>query len=450
MGHSHLPPGPQMSTGLLKLHWLFRRLQLLDSCARRYGDAFTLARDKSGHAMVVVSKPQHLQRLFSAPPEGLLSRPINHSLRHLIGNRSMFLLDGEAHKRARRLSLPPFQMGRMASYGQELIHITERWMERLPRARPFSFSKAAHSLVLEVVLRLGVGLKSQAELDLMGSCVTQLYDGLAPGLNPVRLWSTLRRLRDMKSDSDLRLVDTAVLDIIRRRRGEHLAGRTDFLSQLLQARSGEDGFDDAEIRDHLITMFFAGIDTMTSALTWSLRWILAAPATLDRLRQEIASCVEASRLMPEKVDALPYLDAAVREALRLVAVIPSLARVATSSLDFDDFVVPAGTMVVGAIYLAHRRAESFPEPLRFRPERFLGAKPSQYQWLPFGGGARRCIGLHFGLYGLRLALATLLWGANFALRSRRLKPVMVGVATGPSGGLIVSARSLRPRNQVPS
>jgi cytochrome P450 len=184
--------------------------------------------------------------------------------------------------------------------------------------------------------------------------------------------------------------------------------REDILSTFVAARF-EDGepMDDAEIRDQLMTLLLAGHETTATGLAWTFDLLLRHPEVLERLVAAVDTDDDA------------YVRAVVAESLRLRPVVPLAGRRLASELEVDGRVLPPGTDVTPAIWLTHTRADRYPEPYAFRPERFLGEAPSTYAWIPFGGGVRRCLGAAFAEMEMRVALAEI-------LRRRTLRPAVSG------------------------
>jgi cytochrome P450 len=230
--------------------------------------------------------------------------------------------------------------------------------------------------------------------------------------------------------------DALLYHQIAARRVDALAGkRNDVLAMLMQARD-EDGqpMTDRELRDELMTALGAGHETTATALAWAFERILSTPTVYARLRAEVdaAGGADAS---PARLAALPYLDATVKEVLRLRPVVPVVGRVLQTATKIAGYDLPAGTAVGACIYLAHRNPEVYPQPEEFRPERFLGAQPDPASWLPFGGGIRRCIGAQFATYELKIVLGTLLGACDFTLAQRTPAKVFRRAITfWPEGG----------------
>jgi cytochrome P450 len=214
----------------------------------------------------------------------------------------------------------------------------------------------------------------------------------------------LRKLRPFRRY--LQRVDELLFEEIRSRRSARdLAERDDILSLLLQA-SDEEGrpMSDRELRDELMTLLVAGHETTATALSWAVELLARHPAELERLEADVAGGDGA------------YLDAVIKETLRLRPVIALVLRKLMEPMEIGGRLLPAGASVAPSIYLVHRNPEVYPEPERFRPERFLEQPAGTYTWIPFGGGVRRCLGGAFAEFEMAVVLREL-------VARRNLRPV---------------------------
>jgi cytochrome P450 len=186
-------------------------------------------------------------------------------------------------------------------------------------------------------------------------------------------------------------------EIAEHRRREDLEDRDDILSALILARFEDgEGMTDTDLRDQLMTLLLAGHETTATALAWTFDLLLRHPVAMQRLRDSLE----------EGEDG--YLRATITESLRLRPVVPLAGRRLAKELVADGLTLPAGTDVTPAIWLAHTREDSYPEPFAFRPERFLEEGPETYAWIPFGGSVRRCIGGAFAEFEMRIVLREVL------------------------------------------
>jgi cytochrome P450 len=406
-----LPPGPPWPAFVQTMHWWRRPLELLDECARRYGDVFTLRMTGLGD-FVVVSTPEHIKQVFTGDPEVMHAAQANEILRPAVGSKSLFLLDGAAHQRARRLLTPPLMGERMAVYAETMHRSTLAAMRSFPVGRPFSIHPSMKAITLEVILHTVFGLDERDGLDVgvpgFTAMLTKVFRA-PPGflllLPTLRLDLPLSPYRAfLRSKVE---VDRAIYRLIERRRSRgDLAERKDILSLLLCARdeAGEP-MTDEEVHDELITMVAAGHETTATALAWTFERLVAEPSVLEKAQREAQAAVSEG---PAALAKLEYIDAVIKETLRFRPVVPLVSRFVRTPYEIAGYTLPAGSAPSPCSYLAQRRPESYPEPERFLPERWIGKKVDPYAWLPFGGGFRRCIGMGFALYEMKIVVATVL------------------------------------------
>jgi cytochrome P450 len=393
---SPLPPGPSAPPVVQTTRWLLRPISFLESCRRRFGDAFSVRFLGFETPMVMLSQPDAVRALYTVPEHGLPpGRTV--ALRPIVGARSLLLLEGRDHLMRRRLMLPPFHGERMRSYEAIVRDAVARDVERWPVGRPFAIHPHMQAVTLDVILRAVFGVADPERRERLAARLGRLLAGTASaGLQFGVLLSRrlggpdpLERLRVLTREIDLLLAEE-----IAARRADP---RGDILSLLVSARF-EDGeaMDDGEIRDQLMTLLLAGHETTATALAWTFDLLLRHPRVLDRLVAEVDAGQDA------------YVRAVVAESLRLRPVVPLAGRRLNAELRVDGHVLPAGTDVTPAIWLVHTRADRYPEPYAFRPERFLEDAPATYAWIPFGGGVRRCLGASFAELEMRVALAEIL------------------------------------------
>jgi cytochrome P450 len=445
MAHPGLPPGPPLPAAAQTLAYLARPLDFLEECHRRYGDCFTLETLLFGVEVAVV-QPDAIKQVFTGDPEVMRAGEANVALKPIVGPRSVLLLDGAPHLRERRLLMPPFHGERMRAYAETIRAATEETLRRFPSGRPFALHPVMQAITLDVILRTVFGVDEAAHFAALRDALPRVLDrlsnplaslALAPmfqrgffGLTP---WDAFQR--------DMRRADELVHAQIARRRAAAKDGapRTDILAMLLEARDEDGrGMTDAELRDELMTLLVAGHETTATMLCWAFDFILGDARVRERLLDEIARGDDPTES--------PYLDATIKEVLRLRPVIPAVGRKLGAPTTIGGHAMPAGTLVVPALYLTHRLPEYYPEPLRFLPERFLGKKPDPYAWLPFGGGVRRCLGIAFALYEMKVVLATVL--ASVRLRKAHFPPAGValrGFTFVPDDGVLVVAEGRRAR-----
>ena len=385
-----LPPGPRWPRAVQTLRFGLDPYGLFESAHRAFGDVFTLR--VMAETWVVLANRDAVRELYRHGPDGLDSGVANMSLRPLLGTRNVLLLDGGEHLRRRKLVLPPFHGERMLAYGDLIREATRREVADWPLGVPMPTLPRMHAITLHVVLRAVFGLTEGARLDRLASSLRRLMTwttdprrGLVFGfLGPDRLMG-LAGFRRQLADVD----DQLLAEIASRREAADLGDREDILSLLLRARDEHGkGLSDRELRDELMTLLVAGHETSATALSWAMERLVRHPEALARLRE----------------DGEEYADAVIKETLRLRPVLPVVVRRVKEPIEIGGRLLPAGVTVAPCIYLVHRRPDVYPEPLRFRPERFLHAKAGTYTWFPFGGAVRRCLGASFALFEMSIVL----------------------------------------------
>jgi len=430
------------------VRWLYRPLDLLNELSRRFGDAFTV-RIGNLPPLVIISSPEAIKELFAVGGDEAHAGKVNASLRPFLGRYSLLMLDGDEHLRQRRLVLPAFHGERMAAYGKQMLDITDASIDAWPVGRPFAVHPRLQAITLEVILRTIFGVEVEAELSRRKELITELLEVaswpplLIPyfqvDLGPLSPWGRFVRLRDR--------ADALFYAELAERKREGDRARSDVLALLMEARDEAGApMSDEELRDELVTLLVAGHETTATALSWALRWISATPGLTERLVDEIATASEGSRLVPERVAKLPLLDATVRETLRLQPVVPLVGRMLQKPARIGGYDLPAETIVMASIYLAQQRPEAYPEPWRFDPDRFSNKKASPYEWLPFGGGIRRCVGMAFALYEMKMVLSATLARVKFRLTDVRAARVeRRSITLSPEGGLSLIVERKAPR-----
>ncbi len=418
-----LPPGPR-SPSAVQLAWVIARpTAYWEACARRYGEPFTLRILGLG-TWVHYWSPDALRHIFAADPGVLEAREGNRTVRPLFGPDSIFLLDGPVHLRRRRVLLPPLHGQPLLAHLDVIAELTRQVIAAWPLGRPFGLRPPMKTITMPVILRTVFGLEEGAQLRRLTADLTELLEVagspfllLMPGLLDRAWFGPWKRFARL-----LRRTRANILSLVATRRGARVDGPgQDVLSLLLHATDEEGQFmSDEELRDELISLLFAGHETTELALTWTLHLLLAHPRALLRVREELASVRGQHGLDFASALQLEYLDAVIKESLRLWPVVPTVGRRVKVPTQIGGWTIPVGVNVAPMIYLTHRRADLYPDPDLFRPERFIGVKPDPYAWLPFGGGQRRCAGMAFALVEMKVVLATVLTATRLRL------------ATGPS------------------
>ncbi|MBW4528705.1 MAG: cytochrome P450 [Phormidium tanganyikae FI6-MK23] len=453
MSEYQLPDGPQTHPWIQTQQWLMHPLEYLEDCAQRYGDIFTLRIGPVFTPQVFVSDPQAIQQIFATDPKHLDSGEAAGIKSPLLGRQSLLALEGKSHQRQRRLLTPPLHGERMLTYGELIRSITEQQTQQWQVGEPFPVLPSMQAISFEIILKAVFGLedgpryqtlKDQliAILNPKVPLVTELmfvFPGLQQDLGAWSPWGSFLR--------QIQQLDELIYAEIRDRKETAPSARTDILSLMITARD-EQGqpMTEVELRDELITLLIAGHETTASSLAWALYWIHQRPEVHEKLRQELAGL--GANPDPNAIFRASYLTAVCCEALRLYPVVMlALNRIVKSPLEILGYRLEPGTVIIPCIYLTHQREKLYPEPKQFRPERFLERQFAPYEYLPFGGGNRRCIGMAFALFEMKLVLTTVLsqWRMVVA-DTQLLRPVRKGALLAPAEGaqMIIKARLNSP------
>ena len=448
-----LPNGPQKQSFLYRrtIEWIFRPLEFLETYAQRYGDPFTIGGDKFPPT-IHFSHPEAIQQIFTADPEVFHSGSGNRILLPIVGDNSLLLVDGDRHQRQRRLLTPPFHGERMRTYGKLICDITEQVISQWKIGEPFHVRPAMQEISLRVILSAVFGLHKGelfdqlrqilgSMLDLIGSPLTSSFLFFRSLQKDLGAWSPWGHFLRQKQQ----IQELLYAEIESRRHQPHQSGE-DILSLMISAvdEAGQP-MTNAELHDELLTLLFAGHETTASALSWALYWINSLPEVQDRLLKELNTLAPNSD--PSEIARLPYLTAVCQETLRIYPIaITTFVRILKSPFEVMGYEFEPGTALVPVVYLTHRREDIYPEPKRFKPDRFLERQFSPYEYLPFGGGNRRCIGAAFAQFEMKLVLATILSRFQLSLCDRRpVKPVRRGVTVAPPGNMRMVVT--QPRHQ---
>ena len=397
---SNLPPGPR-TPGLWQMNRWFRDpVSFLEQNAERHGPIFSV-RLGALKRCAFIADPEAAWQVLTGDPSVFRMGPTNKIFRPVLGERSLFLLDGEEHRHHRRLLAPAFHKQGVRRYASLIEEIAVRELSSWPVGEPFMLQDPMRRITTESIVRIVIGVCSpdrDAEIRRLVREMLEIAE------NPLALMPQFQRELGGRSPfgrvmNVTRQIDEILFDEIGLRR--HVGGverGSDVLSALAAAKPHEDAFmTDREIRDELVTLLIAGHETTANALSWSFERILRHPLVQDRLLADLAANRE------------EYLDAVVRETLRQRPVLPITARRLTEPRTVGGFDFPAGWTLMPCIYLIHKDPSAFPEPEAFRPERFLeGSRPSSRVWVPFGAGSRHCIGSHLALLTIKSVLRTVL------------------------------------------
>jgi cytochrome P450 len=430
-----LPPEPKSSSLAQTLRWSFRPLPFMQECREKYGDNFSVKFLSFERPMVMISDPAAIKALYTERAHGL---PPGREvvLTPVVGARSLLVIEGDDHLAHRKVMLPPFHGERMRSYQPIVEEIVGAEIDSWPLGEKFAIHPRMQAMTLEIILRVVFGVADGPRLEQLRLVLTKVLEETASPFTQL-IGLAARRFGGRgpwaKFEAQLKAVDDLLYaEIAERRATGDYEERDDILSLLMQARF-EDGSEmsDADLRDQLMTLLLAGHETTATALAWTFDLLLRHAAPLARLRESLEAGEE------------DYLRGTISESLRLRPVVPLAGRRLNKDLVVDDLTLPAGTDVTPAIWLAHTRADVYPEPFAFKPERFLDEAPDTYAWIPFGGGIRRCIGAAFAEFEMRIVLREVL--TRCELHKASPAPEKIGrrnITLSPKDGtpVVVTAR----------
>ncbi len=417
----------------------------------------------------VTSHPDHIRSLFTAPPELVPTLAAESPLRPVLGATSVLIANGPRHLRQRKLLLPPFHGEAIARYEQMISAAAEREIERWPIGRPFALAPRMQAITLDVIMGGIFGIEGRprpgtVEHGLRSAIRTVLWSSTLPG-------SKLAELTNIGREEPVGLTRLALLVpdrmvyalIARRRRDASLEERGDIMSLIMRARTAEgETLTDRELRDELMTLVLAGHETTANQLAWAWERLMRNPDAYERLRAAVrdgssggiasdasggadASNASNASNASGASDADAVVEATITEAMRVRPVIPMTGRRVQVPWRLGEYGVPADSAIAISILLLHHREDVYPDPFSFRPERWLGRKPGTYEWIPFGGGTRRCLGAALAMAEQRVVLRAMARRLDLAATtSKPERPVHRNVTMIPARGGRVIVRHRSP------
>jgi cytochrome P450 len=424
-----LPPGPRLPKAVQTVLFMGGRNIIGPYWQRTFGDVFAVHVAPAGRA-VVLCRPEDVRAVFAGPADVFHAGEGNAILGPVMGEHSVLLLDEQKHLAARKRVMAAFHGEVTTAWADFVEELAAAAVARWPIDTPFPVHPELNDISLEVILRIVFGLTDSPRLDELRPLLRQLVQVgpvifigfFYPRLERIGPW---RRFRELKERTD----EVIYREIADRRTASDLAGRTDVLSRLLGADPTQ---SDEELRDHLVTLLLAGHETTASTLAWTFHDLARRPDVLART-QRAADANDA------------YLEAVIKESMRLRPVITSLARRLNKPATVAGYDLPAGVVVLPSVALVHRRAAVYPSPDQFRPERFLGPNPPPGTWIPFGGGIRRCLGAALAMVEAQAVLKAVVSRVDLAPGGRAEWGRTRNVTTVPARGARIAVRPRPPR-----
>jgi cytochrome P450 family 110 len=423
--------------------WISSPLNFMHEYDRQCGDIFMASMSGALDRAVFISNPQTIQHVltndtkqFAAPGS------INQVLEPFLGNRGIILLDGGEHRQRRQLLMPQFHGDKVKVYQELICQATRDLIASWKVGETIELREQMQSISLEVILQAVFGLDRGERCDRIRDKLLAVLALIESPLNASFLlipilqkdlgsWSPWGRFLRDRAELD-RLMYAEIAD----RRRNYQPDRSDMLNLLIGATDADgNGMSDVELHDELMTLLFAGHETTATALSWAIYWINYLPEVKEKLLAELATLDPAYDAMT--ASRLPYLNAVCSETLRIYPVgMLTFPRITQEPVTLQGYDLAAGTIVTGCIYLIHHREDLYPEPHLFKPERFLNRQFSPYEFMPFGGGSRRCLGMALAQLELKLAIIEICTNCQLELVSK--SPAVAarrGVTLGPKGGI---------------
>ena len=435
-------PKLQQSSLQQMLQWIAKPDRYMNAAKQHAPDMF-VADIAGGDGYVFVNHPEGMRQMITDKRQKFFAgSKDNQILKPIVGAHSLLLIEGDRHKKRRKLLLPPFHGERMQSYGKLICDLTHNIIGQLKPNQPFVARHVSQTISLQVILETVYGLQGgerSQELQQRITSLTNIFESsltsaflffpwLQKDLGAWSPWGNLVRQR--------KVIDEIIYQELATRRTQDNSDRQDILSLMMSARD-EDGeaLKDTELRDELMTLMFAGHETTATAIAWSLYWSHRQPEIKTKLRAEIASL--GSDPDPMAIAKLPYLDAVCKETLRIYPVgMLTFPRLVREPVELIGYQLEPGQIVMGCIYLLHQREDVYPEHHQFKPERFLETEFSPYEFFPFGGGKPRCIGEALAKLEMKLVLATIIANYDLELTSNKPEPpARRGVTLAPKTGV---------------
>ena len=432
---SALPPGPRMPSALQAVGWTQRPLPWLERCHGRYGDTFTLRIRHYGD-WVILADPADVKSVFTAG-RAVGVDTANPLLGPLLGPRSVMLLEEPEHMTRRKLMLPSFHGAAVQADAEMMATMARQEISRWPVGEPFALWPRMQDITLDVVMRAVFGPDSESP---RLQPLRERLRGLTTWMNEPRNLAMLAAfgpgwvIRSRGYREAMGSVEEAVMAEVRRRKAEPEGESLGVVSMLVRAEY-EDGspMSDQDLRDELVTLLSDG--PTSSTLAWTFERLLRHPDKLEKLRDDILGGDGS------------YLDAVVKETLRLRPPVPVVVRNLLEPLRLGGHDLPAGTTVAPCIHLIHRDERHYPEAHRFCPERFVGKQPGTYTWIPFGGGVRRCLAASYAEMEMKRVLKIVLETTELRAvenDAERARKSAIAFAPDQQGLVIAEPRETEP------
>lgn len=440
---------------LQAVQWILDPIGYMKTNFSRYGDIFeaSIILNSPG-PIFLINEPKAIQYLLTHDTGKELSSPgeLNKLLETLLGRQNVILMSGQQHRNRRQLIMPPFHGEHLNAYGQIIQQVTQDVVAEWTPGEILDVRSVMQKITMRVILQVVFGLNKGERYEALERLLSARLNMTATPLASVILffpwmqkdagaWSPGRQIRRLSAE-----IDALLFAEIEERRANSRVSRIDVLSLLLEAKDEQgDGLSNQDLRDELMTLLTAGHETTATALTWAMYWVHSNSDVKQKLLAEL-DCTSDSHNAAQLL-RLPFLTAVCHETLRIhpVAMLTFTRRV-EEPLEISGNRFTPGMLLVGCIYLLHQREDLYPEPQQFRPERFLERQFSPYEFMPFGGGVRRCIGSALAQYEMKIVLGTILNQIDVVLTNTHpVRPARRGVTLGQGTPVLIKKVGARSR-----
>jgi cytochrome P450 len=436
---SQLPPGPRWPDLIQAIATIQFRPTVMRRWHQRYGDVFKVRMPYGPHGsmvtVVIFADPEHIREIFAGPTDVFHAGEGNAALLDVMGEHSLLLLDEEGHVRAKRLLMPAFTGRAMDGYREMVADLAVEGIDQWPERGNIVAAERMQAITLEIIIRVIFGIRDGERLAQLRPLVARvaaagildMFGWTYPILQRVPPWS--RFAAALK-----RLDELLYAEIAERRAATDASERADLLSRMMRPAEDGEALTDAELRDQLVTFLLAGHETTATTLSWVLHELAHRPELMERARSAAARA-------DDEGDA--FLEAVVKETMRLRPVIFQATRTLTQPVEIAGYKLPAGVVVSPPLGLMGTHPAHHDAPHDFNPDRFLGTAPAPNTWIPFGGGPRRCIGATFSLMESVEILREVLTRYDFAPRDAdedKLRPHSIINAPHRGTRLVVERR----------
>lgn len=387
---------------------------------------------------IAVCDPAVAREVFAAPPETFLASGIAKTV---FGTHAVIATSGATHKKQRKLLNPHFNGQRIKVAYETMARVVRERLRAVRRGEVVALTDVTQAIALDIILETVFGAASEEERetgrDVLRAMVRSFSPAILPSARLHKPWFLpWRRYADSR-----RTFDRWVDGVIAGRRGRNALG--DDLLGLFLVTKYDDGaaMSDAEIRDQLVTLLLAGHETSATAIAWAAYWLHRTPRVLEKLRAALTDVGPDDG--PDALVKNAYLGAVCSEALRLEPVVTDVIRVCRETFQLREWTLQRGECIAVMMTGILRNPRVFEDPDHFRPERFLERTYSATEFLPFGGGSRRCLGAAFAEAEMAIAIGILVTEHNLELVDRDERSVRHNITMGPERG--VRVRFVAPR-----